>query len=104
MTKPNPFRYAKTFLAVSIADGLFFGLMFTVQGALQTAWFRSPNRKLVRKAIKHFRAMVAPHYSERAWLVHEVLNGQQPSEQDLQDYRHRWLNHMAKQWDEREIK
>lgn len=99
----NPFRIAKQQLALRVEEVGTNNKMFSVQGALEWTWFHSPNRPLTRKALAHYKAMVHPHYSERLWLVKEVLHGVSPKEQDLQDYRHRWMEHMAQQWDNGEI-
>ena len=104
MTKFNPFREAKKHLIRKYRPDIPNHMMFTICGALHQVWFHKQNKALTIKAIQHFKAAVLPYYSERTWLTKTVLNNRAPVDQDLQDYRHRWLDYLAQQWEEGKIK
>ena len=104
MTKFNPFREAKQYLLIK-HDGLNYPLrMYTMRAALEQVWFRKKHRDITRKAVDHFKAAIYPYESERTWLTKTVLDGHMPTDQDMQDYRHRWLDYLAQQWDKGAIK
>ena len=104
MTKFNPFREAKKYLIIDPYDDAPAHMMYTVRDALEQVWYHTLNRSQARRAIQHVIAAVHPHHSERTWLTKTVLKGEAPVYQDMQDYRHRWLNYLAQQWDKGAIK
>jgi hypothetical protein len=102
----NPYRLARNYLAKDYVKKTAFE-RFSVIGAFYTLLLvtelKKSKRLEIKGALQHVKDMVFPYFSERLWLTHTVLNGADPDEQQLQDWRNAWLEHLATQWDIGEI-
>lgn len=102
----NPFRLARTYLArdyFNKSSSERYSVISALYCLSIMAPLKSREKEAARVALNHAKEMVLPQYNDRSWLEHcakvTIVDGQQ-----LQDWRNAWLDHMAKQWDEGEIK
>lgn len=97
-TKYNPFRAAKRFLNGGPTGHGSTGFICI---ALADAGEYDNREKLAEKAVRHVMRMLAEHATVNQYL--EAL-GIEHTYAEIQRFRHRWLDHMADQWDQGLIK
>lgn len=96
----NPYRALKPFLStIAFATN---GLSHTIAGAAMAASCKGVlTRQQAHDVRMRINILCAPFRTERVWLMRnvgvEVTYDQHA--QDVQDYRHRWLDHLADEFD-----
>lgn len=103
---PNPFREAIPFIYVpgQVPDTKY---QFICGALNHLAYVKLVSGTKVDAALNHIRECLKLGYFEygsvTGWLIAKGIPKEEMSTFAVQEYRVRWLNHMADQWDRGEI-